>query len=357
MMRFCNPQWRARAPIWNHENHAEGRRVKKMSTRQLVSTVGAAAVVIVVLLATLGVFTAKTTPKGALVSMLSTSKYGKVLIVGGKAGVGLGGFPLYEFSGDVKGHFGCGTTKSKGYDTGASVIVALTCTGPQRDLLDDVSSDDWPALTSKARPVAGPGVEQKLLGTIHRPGIGNQVTYAGHPLYLFDQPSSPFAPQGENFIETVRPLPPWHGYWYLVSSRTGEPAPGVATIEEETLSNGNHALAVEEDANVDHLAVTVYSSSGAGGSTCATTCALRWSPVLSSAVPNVALGVDASKVGVIPMASGLFQVTFDGHPLYLYAKEKVLLRKGGRIDELATAGNGASVAGPGGAMSVVPTAK
>jgi predicted lipoprotein with Yx(FWY)xxD motif len=329
--------------------------VTKMPTRQLVGTVAAAAVVIVVLLATLGVFNSKPTPKGALISLLSTSKYGKVLVVGGKAGVGLGGFPLYEFSGDVDGHFGCGTTRAKGYDTGASVIVALTCTGPQRDLLDDVNSDDWPALTTKATPVAGPGVEQKLLGTIRRPGIGDQVTYAGHPLYLFDQPSSPFAPQGENFMETVRPLPPWHGYWYLVSSHTGAPAPGVATIENETLPNGEHALAVDEDANVEHLAVTVYTSSGASRSTCANACALSWSPVLSSAMPNVAPGISSSHVGVRPTTSGLFQVTFNGHPLYLYAKEKVVLRKGGRIDGLATQGNGANVAGPGGVMSVVPT--
>jgi predicted lipoprotein with Yx(FWY)xxD motif len=331
--------------------------VTKIPTRQLVGTIGAVAVVTVVLLATLGVFTPRATPKGAIVSILSTSKYGKVLVVGGKAGVGLGGFPLYEFSGDIDGRLGCGTTKSKGYDTGASVVVALTCTGPQRDLLDDVSSDDWPALTSKASPVAGPGVKQSLLGTIHRPGIGDQVTYAGHPLYLFDSTSKPFAPQGENFMETVRPLPPWHGYWYLVSSRTGEPAPGVAIIEDETLANGAHALAVEEDANVEHLAVTVYSSQGASGSACAASCAVAWTPILTSAMPKVETGVDASKVGDIRTAPGLFQVTFDGHPLYLYAKEKVLLRKGGRIDELATQGNGARVTGPGGVMAVVPTGR
>jgi predicted lipoprotein with Yx(FWY)xxD motif len=285
------------------------------------------------------------------VSVQSSSKYGNVLVVGGKSGVGLGGFPLYEFSGDVHGRLGCGTTKSKGYDTGASVFVTLTCTGPERDLLDDVNSDDWPAFTSKAPPIAGPGVEQKLLGTIYRRGIGDQVTYGGHPLYLFDQPSSPFAPQGENFMETVPPLPPWHGYWYLVSSLTGAPAPGVATIENEVLSNGDDVLAVEEDANVDHLAVTVYS--GAHAAACATSCDTQWSPVLSSAMPTIGPGIDGSKIAIRPIASGLFQVTFDGHPLYLYAKEKVLLRTGGRIDEIATQGNGVGVTGPEGVMSVV----
>lgn len=328
--------------------------VQKLPTRQLVGAAVAGVFVVLVLLATLGVFTSKTVPKGAVISVLSSAKYGKVLVVGGKVGVGLGGFPLYEFSGDVRGRLGCGTAKAKGYDTGASVFITLTCTGPERDLLDDVSSDDWPAYTTKAPPIAGPGVEQKLLGTIYRRGIGHQVTYAGHPLYLFDQPSSPFAPQGENFMETVRPLPPWNGYWYLVSSRTGEPAPGVATMKDEVLSNGDHVLAVEEDANVDHLAVTVYAAAKAGAASCATICANLWTPVLSSAMPTVGRGVAASKIGTTPTASGLSQVTYDGRPLYLYAKEKVLLRKGGRIDELATQGNGAGVSGPGGVMSVVP---
>jgi predicted lipoprotein with Yx(FWY)xxD motif len=319
--------------------------VQKVSKRQSVGTAVVGVFALVLLLATLGVFTSTPAPKGAVVSVLSSSKYGKVLVVGGKAGVGLGGFPLYEFSGDVDGHLGCGTTKSKGYDTGASVTVSLTCTGPERDLLDDVSSDDWPAFTTKATPVAGPGVDQRLLGIIHRPGIGNQVTYAGHPLYLFDQPSTPFAPQGENFMETVQPLPPWHGYWYLVSSRTGEPAPGVATVEPATLPDGKHVVAVEEDANVDRLAVTVYVAKSTGTSP-------LWTPVLTSAKPKIS-GLDPFNIGMTPVATGLFQVTFQGHPLYLYAKEKVILSKGGRIDELATEGNGAGVRGPGGVMSLV----
>jgi hypothetical protein len=43
-----------------------------------------------------------------------------------------------------------------------------------------------PALTTPAPPVAGPGVDQSLLATVYRE-FGYQVTYAGQPLYLFDQ--------------------------------------------------------------------------------------------------------------------------------------------------------------------------
>ncbi|MBV9194560.1 MAG: hypothetical protein JO168_10495 [Solirubrobacterales bacterium] len=42
----------------------------------------------------------------------------------------------------------------------------------------------WPALAS-AHPTAGRGVNRRLIGTITVPGVGKQVTYAGHPLYTY----------------------------------------------------------------------------------------------------------------------------------------------------------------------------
>ncbi len=46
-------------------------------------------------------------------------------------------------------------------------------------------SEVWPSLESSGKPVAGPGVKASLLSTIKLPGGGGQVTYAGHPLYLY----------------------------------------------------------------------------------------------------------------------------------------------------------------------------
>jgi predicted lipoprotein with Yx(FWY)xxD motif len=42
----------------------------------------------------------------------------------------------------------------------------------------------WPPLTTKATPMAGSGVSAAKLGTSPRSG-GREVTYAGHPLYLY----------------------------------------------------------------------------------------------------------------------------------------------------------------------------
>jgi predicted lipoprotein with Yx(FWY)xxD motif len=42
----------------------------------------------------------------------------------------------------------------------------------------------WPPLMTNGKPSAGKGAEAKLLGTTVRKA-GTQVTYAGHPLYLY----------------------------------------------------------------------------------------------------------------------------------------------------------------------------
>ena len=103
--------------------------------------------------------------------------------------------------------------------------------------------------------------EEPLLGSVDRPGIGRQVTYAGHPLYLFDGPAALFQPYGEDYPETGAPMEPWHGVWYLVSAHGGQPAPGRATIETGALPDGKMVVAAQEFPNVSPTAVTVYSFS------------------------------------------------------------------------------------------------
>jgi predicted lipoprotein with Yx(FWY)xxD motif len=49
----------------------------------------------------------------------------------------------------------------------------------------------WPAFESSGRPTAGSGVKSSLLSTIKLPGGASQVTYAGHPLYLYRSEGGP----------------------------------------------------------------------------------------------------------------------------------------------------------------------
>lgn len=49
----------------------------------------------------------------------------------------------------------------------------------------------WPELTTSGRPTAGPGVKASLLSTIRLAGGVKQVTYAGHPLYIYSADGGP----------------------------------------------------------------------------------------------------------------------------------------------------------------------
>ena len=69
----------------------------------------------------------------------------------------------------------------------------------------------WPPLMKKGALRAGAGVKANLLGTAKRKNGKLQVTYKGHPLYLFklDHASGQVAGQRQNFFG---------GKWYAVSA-------------------------------------------------------------------------------------------------------------------------------------------
>jgi predicted lipoprotein with Yx(FWY)xxD motif len=293
---------------------------------------------------------ATSTPASAEVSVLSTNAYGSVLVVGNGA---LKGFPLYAFSGDQGGKIRCGTSLATGYDLGPITTMPLTCTGPESDLLKGVKSDDWPAFTSAGPPLAGPGINSRLLSRVDRLGIGGQVTYNGHPLYLFDPVSQPFVPQGEGYMETTKPLAPWHGYWFLIST-SGNIAPARATLDQGVLPDGSTVLSVIMDADVSPLDVTLYTFSGGQSRVivCGEKCSLTWIPLLTHGTPAVGHDVNPRLVGTHRLSNGTEQVTYRGQPLFLYAKEKVFLTPSVHLKSSGTAGNGSGVRVPGDGSSV-----
>ena len=147
----------------------------------------------------------------------------KIIVAGTPFGpalaVGSGPFKnrtLYFISSDNPPSYGCTTGPTK------TPFGPIACTGPSAD-----RRAEWPAITTVGKPVAGPGVNAKLLGTVHRKGVGTQVTYRGHPLYLFSFEFGPGQVVGEGFFEPG--LPPWHGVWWLMSPR-GFPLPWAGTL-------------------------------------------------------------------------------------------------------------------------------
>jgi len=310
---------------------------------------------------------------GTVVS-LESSPYGPVLMVGG-AGAGYdssspnadpqgylypAGSALYSPTIDppafLQGLFGLSYVAGCNTTTEATSPIEGgpdTCAGSETD-----PSADWPALTTTGPPVAGPGVNRFLLGAVYRADLGAfQVTYGGHPLYLFD-PSTGGSFAGEDFLETAAPLFPWNTAWYL-DSPDGQFNPGPANLSVLTPQTGSDytsdVLATEMLPNIglpNGVNVTVYTFSAdtSGRSHCYGACAREFIPVTTEGAPTEQSGVDGGAVGVIYRWDGSRQVTYNGHPLYLYNQEQPLSVSQTAIQSV---GNGNGVSAFGGTLSLV----
>ena len=75
---------------------------------------------------------------------------------------------------------------------------------------------------------------------------------------------------------------------------------------------------------VDSKGRTVYLFQKDTGtkSTCSGACAFDWPPVTTTSKPTAGTGVTASMLGTTKRSDGKTQVTYSGHPLYLYVGDQ-----------------------------------
>ena len=272
-----------------------------------------------------------TAPKGTEIVVADTA-FGWSLAVGSGP---FKNFTLYFISSDHGHSYGCTTGST------STPVGPITCTGPSND-----RNAEWPAITTNGKPIAGPGVSRALLGRVYRKGVGWQVTYAGHPLYLFDQ--GPGQVTGEGWFEPG--LPPWHGIWWLMSPG-GTPVPWAGTLTTTTI-NGKRVLAEPFLTGVGWIKFPVYTFSGdeSYGNSCwaNASCARAWPPVRTDGGPGWS-GVSGNAIGEIGTPSGL-QVTWYGHPLYLFSHEQLMpTANGGAV----AVGNGNGITAFGGTFNLV----
>jgi predicted lipoprotein with Yx(FWY)xxD motif len=274
----------------------------------------------------------------ATVSAASTTSYGRVLVVG---------------SGD---YAGCSLYLLTSDQLHALNGAPFACSDNTNALKMPCDSDLWPALLTKGAPIAGPGVNPRLLGTVTRTDFDfltggssvKQVTYAGYPLYRFFLDKAAGDTQGANLDDPVTSPP---GIWYLVDPARGTPATGRAQLQLETApvgGTGPDATVLAATMNNDFSAFPdasfpVYRLSRDRGHTrgdprshnrhhkrgrgsdkeraCQGLCAVYWPPLLTSHQPVAGPGVDQHALGFIVRADGSHQVTYNGRPLYLFYKD------------------------------------
>src|SRR5580700_3271205 len=161
-------------------------------------------------------------PSGPATVSAALTPYGKVLVVGSGA---YAGCSLYLLTSD---------------QLHALTGAPFACSDNSNAIGSPCDTVLWPALVTKGDPIAGPGVNPTLLGTVTRtdlPGMASiqQVTYAGQPLYRFFLDEVPGETEGADLFD---PVTSPAGIWYLVDPSRGHPAPGQAQLRLETAPVG-----------------------------------------------------------------------------------------------------------------------
>jgi len=253
----------------------------------------------------------------ATVSTASTS-FGTILVVGS---ADYAGCTLYLLTSD----------QIHSLTTGA---LTFACSNKSDVLGSPCDTVLWPALLTNGAPIAGPGVNPALLGTVTRTDVLSgmsvqQVTYAGLPLYRFFLDETPGETEGANLFD---PVTSPTGIWYLVEPSRGRPAPGKARLQLETAPLGGTgqertvlAASMNNDFSVfANASFPVYALSTDYGheSACQDICAaVPWPPVLTSDAPEAGPGVDQDALGTLTRPDGTHQVTYNGKPLYLFYQD------------------------------------
>jgi predicted lipoprotein with Yx(FWY)xxD motif len=104
-------------------------------------------------------------------------------------------------------------------------------------------------------------------------------------------------------------------------SSTAQAAPKTASGQSATLGVANTGLG---NVLVNSAGMTLYMFGKDTGtqSTCTGACAQNWPPLRVNGKPTVGSGATASMLGTTARSDGGQQVTYNGHPLYLFMGDK-----------------------------------
>jgi len=168
----------------------------------------------------------------------------------------------------------------------------------------------WPPLLTSGKPRTAKGAKASLLGETMRKDGKHQVTYAGHPLYLFAGDKKAGDVNGQGFQKI----------WWVVSTAGTKITKTIpaAAAPPATLQLGTTSLG-QIITDVNGRTVYTYKPDTTTTSTCYGQCAINWPPVLVTGTPVAGKGLDASLLGTTTRTDGTVQVTYAGHPLYLFA--------------------------------------
>jgi predicted lipoprotein with Yx(FWY)xxD motif len=204
-------------------------------------------------------------------------------------------------------------------DDKGMTLYLFTKDTPNTTTCYDKCAAAWPPLLTTGAPAGGTGVDASKFGTTKRTDGTVQVTYNGWPLYYFAKDKAPGDVTGQDV----------GGVWYVVSAAGDKVETAAQATEAPVASAGATMINLGKNDKlgsflVDDKGMTLYlfTKDTPNTTTCYDKCAAAWPPLLTTGAPAGGTGVDASKFGTTKRTDGTVQVTYNGWPLYYFAKDK-----------------------------------
>jgi len=216
-------------------------------------------------------------------------------------------------------------------DEKGMTLYLFTKDTPNTSNCYDKCATAWPPLLTTGKAVSGDGIDASKLGTTTRKDGSVQVTYNSWPLYYFAKDKAAGDVTGQD-VGSV---------WFVVSpagekiesaAQAPEPAatePATAAATSASAAAGAAMVNLGKDDKlgsflVDDKGMSLYlfTKDTPNTSVCYDKCAAAWPPLLTTGAPVAGQGVDTSKFGTTTRQDGSMQVTYNGWPLYYFAKDK-----------------------------------
>ncbi len=113
----------------------------------------------------------------------------------------------------------------------------------------------------------------------------------------------------------------------LIISACGSAAPAATAVAASTggalVNAGQNATLGSFLVDSNGMTLYLFTKDTPNTSTCYGGCAAAWPPLLTTGAPSAGTGVTASLLGTTKRTDGTVQVTYNGWPLYYWAKDKV----------------------------------
>ncbi len=273
-------------------------------------------------------------PTGPATVSAASSAYGRVLVIGSGE---YSGCSLYVLTTDKlhtltsgKAPFACTDATTNAFKASCDTVL-------------------WPALLTDGAPIAGRGVNPSpprdsdphrrpsrhvgtagdLRGPTALPVPLRRRARAddrGKPVRPGDRPPRACGTWSSRAEAVPRTGQALIGQETAPVYQNGQPTGISATVLAASESTGLSGEVAAGGIADGPVSVPVYTFSLDKGhqSACQGMCAMYWSPVLTSTSPEAGPGVDRHQLGIIVRPDGTHQVTFDGHPLYMFHQDAAL---------------------------------